>query len=168
MRKLLLLLAVLALGCVHDKDDNFNPAADIPLNSDGFPHVAGKYSFSTSTIKMTCTDGGVGSVPAVSFNVDVSQTGNELNLSGGSSAVPGATVVEQGDWFGLIGKTGSFTLNRALIVDYDALVGLSDLTYTVSGQFTKTGWAGNYEISAYMRNYLVTCNYKTTFTGEKL
>jgi hypothetical protein len=63
----------------------------------------------------------------------------------------------------------SFITTQILTATIDGLEGNVTLTYNISGNFTTSGWSGNYSYTALSQaGLLPTCTYTSTFSGNKL
>jgi len=174
---IILVFTASLLGCIHEEDQpaKANPTAsqdvDFKRNSAGFPDVPGKYAVATDRISMSCSDGAKDSNVPLSFNIYVIQADNEITLSSTNkdeSPDEFATVIQRATVEGLISKTGSFSLFGHAIIDMKVIPGLQDVFYYYNGQFTLDGWSGSYKWEVYFRDYIITCEYTTTFSGDKI
>ena len=133
----------------------------------GLGNVSGTYSFSTDTFDWTSTDGSSGSTPAVAFNAQVTQDGNTIVLISDSPDTPGFVIIDESEMTGLIESDGSFIANSTLIGEMAGIPGRIDIRYTLEGQFTDSGWAGDYTYVASVLDEGVSFTYVTRFRGDK-
>jgi hypothetical protein len=138
-------------------------------NSSGFPDVAGRYSFNTSAIGVSCTDGSTATNPAIALNFDIVQTDNQITLVNTNAAggIPGITIIDSTDASGNVQKNSKFITSQITTATIDGIAGTVSLNYNVSGTFTSTGWSGTYTFTA-TSGILGTCTFSSTFTGDKI
>lgn len=162
---LVVLFGFVLSGC-GSSGDGSGPSAGTNV----FPQVAGKYSFNTSDFKVTCTDGSTDTSVKISFNIFVSQDGNELTMTNetNSDAIPGISIIEQSLAKGFIKSDGSFILNQTIIAEIDGIPGRETINYSVTGTFSDRDFFGDYVFSVFFQNLVVTCEFEATFTGVKL
>ena len=125
-------------------------------------NVSGNYSLITSAISASCTDGSSDTLPAISLIRAVTHNNQEFVLSGGSSSVPGITVLEADPLSGVVQASGKFVGTSVILAQIDGIEGNVTVSYNLSGYFNDSGWAGDYEYSIYYQSY-----YSTTFEGYK-
>jgi len=147
-----------------------NSTNTIPLNAAGFPNVAGNYSFNTKDVSYSCTDGSSGTNTPIALNFTVSQTDNTLTLTqtGSTGTIPGFTVTSITAAAGNVQKNAQFIINQSATATSTLIPGTLSVTYNTTGTFTTTGWSGTYKYSLYSAAYNATCNFTTTFTGDKI
>jgi hypothetical protein len=140
-----------------------------PLDAAGFPAVAGTYSFTTDTVSYTCTDGESGQLNPQAFNVDVQESANALMITRPLEILPpNATLIGSTGLTGLVETDGSFTLTETAQFEITGIPGQVTANYSVTGQFTPNGGAGDYQFTADILADGITCTYTTTFTSDKL
>ena len=144
-------------------------------NNNGAPNdyldVGGVYSFSTNPVDFQCTDGAEGTNPPLSLNFIVHQEGNQIELRNKAfddgGVTPGFEIIESTQLEGNLGRNSTFIANQSATAIIDGIPGESTVNYTVSGEFTGSGWAGDYSYSVFAQDLFVTCNFNTKFEGEK-
>ncbi len=142
---------------------------DGPVNEAGYPDVAGKYSFNTDEISFTGTNGEEGVIPPLALSFQLSQTVNQLlAINSAASTIPGFEVIDSNDLTGNIDKSGDFIMNQITVAEMDSILGTSTIHYSITGNFTPTGWDGDYVYTVFNDYYNVTWTYTTTFTGDYL
>lgn len=154
----------LIFSCGGDGD---NPTP-ISTNSSGFPDVVGRYSFNTTAISVSCSDGYLSSNPAFSHNFDITQDVNVITLidENAGDVVPGVTILEVSDFSGNVQKDATFIANQSITAEVVDIVGAVHFAYGLSGKFTNFGWSGAFEYTA--TTSLVSCDYRTTYAGDKI
>ena len=149
----------LLLSCSASEDDS---------NLSPLDNVSGTYSFTTSNIDAYCTDGSIGTYPALALNFNITQSGTSLTFANTNTAgVPGITFLSSTELNGNLSSNNSFVANQFATAIFDGIAGEVTLSYNVSGTFSSTGWSGNYEYSAFFQSLSETCYYSTTFSGSK-
>jgi hypothetical protein len=154
-------------GC--GKSDDSDPDSDKKGNGSPTP---GTYAFITKDISYTCTDGGSGSVPSLSKNVELAISGNQLNItaalgdSSSSQAEAAGISMKASGYSGLFKKDGSFSATQTGSGTSDQQ-GAMVISYHLEGFFTSAGWNGDYSYTILFSDYSVSCDYKTSFSGEK-
>lgn len=141
---------------------------DGALNDAGFPAVAGTYSFSTDDIPGKCSDGSSANDIPIVKNFVVSQTANAITLQGSGQDVPGWTILEQTNLVGNVEHNGSFAASKLLEATVDGLSGIVRISYYLTGEFSPTGWAGDLKYTLTVSSLAGSCDYSTTFTGDKI
>jgi hypothetical protein len=118
-------------------------------NSSGFPEVAGTYSLIADGVKYTCTDNSSGEVGPISVDVAVTESANVLTIrnSNAQAELPGVTVLQTTDNTGDIAHDATFTTTKTLTAQVAGLTGNVVYDLTLQGQFSPSGWAGNYNIT---------------------
>lgn len=168
----MLLVALLITACGSSggggSSEESTPTWDGPVNSDGYPEVAGTYPFTTKSISMSCSDGSSDTFSAIAFNVTVTQSANKVSLESDATITPGLTIIETTGTTGNIETSGTFIATQTSTVTIDGVIGNITLSYNISGTFTTSGWAGNYKYTAFFQSYSLSCTYTTTYSGNKL
>jgi hypothetical protein len=158
--------AALVVGCGGGSGDE---SPSIPLGDGGFPNVAGRYSFNTSAVRMSCTDGATATNPPIALNLDVSQSGNVITLANadGAGGVPGIDVVERSDATGNVQPNARFIVNQAVSARIDGVSDTVSIIYSTTGRFSISGWSGTYEYSIASAS-VGTCRFVSSFNGSRL
>lgn len=169
MKILYILVVFLLIGCQHEKEDN--ELGNLPsANASGFPDVAGVYSLNTGKIQASCSDGTTAEFQGFSFNVQVVQDDNEVELvnldKSGDKESGGFKFKTESESKGTVQKNGKFIVRKtglAELVDFnvDARV-----NYAIAGTFDADGWYGDYEYTMIVAEMAFNCDYKTTFFGD--
>lgn len=177
MKKIFLLMIIFALfSCSKDSNPTKPEEWQGNLNSYGFPDISGTYSFTTNQFNWKCSDGSVGSTPAVSFNLSVVQLdGNTLqcfNTDTTSTPQAGYTLISSSGLKGTVekaeGNIADFLLSSTVIYNVvtSTYVGEMTINNNIDGEFTNNSWEGNFTYTMHVRNG--SCEYSTTFRGIKL
>ena len=156
------IITIFLSSCGSDSDTATN-------NSSGYPDVAGRYSFNTSTFNISCSDGSSGTNPAIALNFDVTQNANVITLVNTNAAggIPGITFLESTDATGNIQTNSSFIITQIATATFDGISGIVNLSYNQTGSFTSTGWSGTYTYTATSAT-LGSCTFTASFTGSKI
>ena len=134
--------------------------------------LSGTYSFITKSIPFTCTDGGEGSIEKIARNFTVTVTGNEIKITSTKSkgttkaAGSGINITAVSGYSGLVEKSRAFSATQTASGSHSTY-GKLTFSYSIVGKLTSSGWSGTYKYSMLLNEQLLTCNYKTTFSGEK-
>ena len=138
-------------------------------NPSGFPDVAGRYSFNTSTFNISCSDGSTGTNPAIALNFDVIQNVNVITLVNTNAAggIPGITIIDSTDTTGNVQTNSSFIITQITTANIDGISGTVNLNYNTTGSFSSNGWSGTYTYTASSAS-LGSCTFTGSFTGTKI
>lgn len=164
-----LIAGLFIIGCGGGGGDSSSQSSTWggKVNGAGYPDVAGNYSFITDTISYTCNNGESGKSAPVALNFAITQTDNRLVAKGLSPVeIPGVTIIQSNDMAGNIEKTGSFIMNRMIIMTINTMPGTNTISFNLNGQFTTSGWGGDYTFVQFNNYYNLTCNSRTTFKGD--
>jgi len=164
----ILLITACGGGGSGGGDENSTPTWGGPVNSSGYPEVAGLYSFKTGSISVSCTDGSSDTLSAIAFNITVTQTDNKISFQSDAGDTPGITITETSGTSGNIETDASFIVTQTSTATVDGIAGNITLNYNLSGAFSTSGHSGTYKYSAYFQSYYITCTYTTSFSGSKL
>jgi hypothetical protein len=143
---------------------------DSSLNASGFPAVAGKYSFNTDKVTYTCSDGSSGTSGPIAQNATVDESANVLTIRNANEVgpTPGVTFLEKTVATGNIQHDAAFIVTRTARAQFADVSGVVTLNYVLTGQFSKSGWAGDYQLRANFPSHGVFCDYSTSFSGDKI
>ena len=134
----------------------------------GLGNVSGTYSFTTDTITWTGSDGSSGTIAALAFNLRVTQRGNTITFTQGDrNATAGLTVIEESVGTGIIETDGAFIGTSTALAQIAGIPGNLTVTYNLDGQFTSSGWSGDYSYIVFAQDLWLTLTYTTTFRGDK-
>jgi hypothetical protein len=144
-------------------------SSSAPANSSSFPDVAGRYSFNTDTLDFSCSDGAVGTNPAIALNFDVTQSANVITLknTNAGSGIPGVTVIDSTGLTGNVQTNSSFIITEIATANIDGISGTVNLNYNQTGSFSSNGWSGTYTYTASSAT-IGSCTFTTSFTGSKI
>jgi hypothetical protein len=144
-------------------------ASPTSTNSSGFPNVAGRYSFNTGTVSVSCSDGATSTNPAIALNFDVTQNANVITLANTNESgnIPGITIIDSTDSAGNVQQNSSFITTQIATANIDGISGTVNLNYNLTGSFSSNGWSGTYAYTASSAS-LGSCTFTTSFTGSKI
>lgn len=138
-----------------------------PINSAGFPQVAGRYSLNTESANADCGDDGSAEIAPIAANYVITQVDNQLVQNGtGSTQIPGATILENQPATGNVEKDGSFVTTARVTAQLTNVSGVVVYTFIFDGQFLNDGWVGDVNITFSTSN--ATCRATTPFNGDKI
>jgi len=136
------------------------------------PDVSGLYSFKTGNVNGQCSDGSSGTNPPIELTLAVLQSGDNLTLTNQTyqlnpgDSLGGFTIVSSTIPEGNIQSNGSFRITSQTTVLIDGISGESIINYFLEGNFSNTGWNGDYKYIVHTS--IGSCTFTTTFTGDKL
>jgi hypothetical protein len=134
----------------------------------GFPDVAGRYSFNTNQIGVSCSDGSSTSNPPIALNFDILQEVNVITMfNTNTDGVPGITFIESTDASGNVQMDSSFIITQNALATISGISGTVNVAYNITGSFSGDGWSGNYVYTASSTS-LGSCTFTTNFTGTKI
>ena len=136
------------------------------FNSDGYPEVAGEYSFKTSTFSVACSDGSSGPSDSLSMTLDIAQKGYQLKLASYNPLPSNITISQENELSGTVDYDGNFILSRSIVAAITGYSGNFTVTYTVKGTFSTSGWSGTYQFTMYNDVDKASCTATATFTGN--
>lgn len=144
-------------------------ATSSATDSSDYPSIAGRYSFNTDQINMSCSDGSSDIIPALALNFELTQDVNVVALLNANalSGIPGITFIESTDLTGNVQANSSFIINQISTAYIDGISGAAYLNYNLTGSFYGNGWSGSYTYSISSAES-GSCTFTTVFTGSKI
>lgn len=140
-----------------------------PLNSSGYPDVAGYYSYLSQPSTTTCTNGYTADSSASSFNVIITQSVNSLSLSDDDTDdLVDMTINEINEMGGNVETNGDFIVTQSAVVTIDSSGLTVTMRITLDGRFTAEGWSGDDITTWSYHDYDISCENNRTFSGNKL
>ncbi len=139
-------------------------------NQTGFPEVAGRYSFNTNTVSVSCTDGSTTTNPAIALNFDVTQNANVITLVNTNAAggVPGITFLDSTNATGNVQTNSAFIVTQISTASITGISGTVTLNYNITGNFISNGWNGTYAYTMNAASLSGSCTFTTSFSGTKI
>jgi hypothetical protein len=165
-----IVLLCFIMGCSDDENPTAPQGWQGEFNQAGFPDVIGEYALVTKQFNVSCSDGSSGNENAISFNLVVTQDDNEITLTQPSSTPlpPGYEITYATPLSGTVDKEGNLLANQTVKLTIDGVSGEVTVIYYIDGKFKTGGWSGDYEYSLNAPSESAYCEYKTTFSGDKI
>lgn len=179
MKKILLsCILLLQISCGSSQDSNSSKEE----SSEPFPAFASSadggsttktFSFKTSEIEFSCTDGGLGAIPKIALILSITVVQNTITIlskdeSGTVKAEASGVQIEKISGFsGVIENDGSFIASQTATGKHETYGTLS-MSYHLEGVLSRSEWHGNYEFTLLFDEYYLSCTYTSTFSGVQM
>jgi hypothetical protein len=157
------MLALLGTSCGSDSGSN----------TTGEPPSSGLYSFTTSDLATTCSDGTGGTNPKFAMNVSVTLTGNQIKITAPDGDQTSQEKVESAGfkinasgYSGILNKDNTFVATQTGSGSSDQF-GALVATYALDGKFKAEKWSGSFKYNIVFTEKNASCEYKATFEGTR-
>jgi hypothetical protein len=153
---------LILIGCGSDSTVGARGLVDVA-------DVSGDYSIITSAISAKCSDGSTGTSSALAMTGKIIHDGQKVQFTNDNAgdSTPGITIIETDDLDGVIEDSGKFVMTSTATIQIDGVSGNNTASYHLSGYFNDSGWSGDYVYTVYFQSVNASCEYSTTFSGNK-
>jgi len=167
MRQLLLsLLTVVTLSACGGGGGG---GPSLPMSADGYPDVNGKYLITYAETPYTCSNKFTGKLPLQTYTSAITRSGGVLNFSDElvSAPDPKMTIISAKNNGCSIRRDGGFECSGGLVFAYSGINGANTANYTVSGEFTGTGFSATDNLTHSFSSGSVICHAAIPVTAER-
>jgi hypothetical protein len=163
---------ILLLNACNSSGGSDDTSSNSCNPGEGIPNVCGDYSYTTSDISYSCTDGATGTVAGndTAQQVTIALNGNVITFQDSDKELPisGVTTLSDTGTSGTLSEDGSFTAERQLVVKFDQLEGEAHASRTTVGTISGVDLQATHTLEMRLLAYDTICTYVGSLSGQRL